>query len=99
MDYKRLVIGTFTCDILVTSSVRLDDSGKGFVSVGGDASIFEITKQDSGHIRIFLDTERVGQSADMVKKTIGTITENMGVEHLRQLRTKFDELDTYDLSR
>jgi hypothetical protein len=32
-------------------------------------------------------------------EAISEITGNMGVEHMRQLRSKFDQLDTYNLSR
>jgi hypothetical protein len=38
-------------------------------------------------------------SKKMVKKSVNDITKNMGVEYLRQVRTKFDQIDTFDLSR
>ncbi|KAF9896305.1 hypothetical protein BX616_007713, partial [Lobosporangium transversale] len=49
-DGKRLVIGTFTCNILVTSCVRLDPEGKSAVSVGGDTQIFVISERDTSKI-------------------------------------------------
>jgi hypothetical protein len=88
-DCKRLVIGMHTCDALVTSCIRLDVHGKGLVSIGGDTHIFEIKEQDSSRIRIFLDAERIKMSKKMVKKSVNDITKNMGVEYLRQVRTKF----------
>ncbi|ORY91812.1 hypothetical protein BCR41DRAFT_403493, partial [Lobosporangium transversale] len=97
-DGKRLVISTFTCDILVTSCVRLDPEGKSAVSVGGDTHIFIISEKDSSKIRIFFDSERVKLCKEM-KKSLCRVTRNMGVECLRQIRTKFDRFNTYDLSR
>ncbi|KAG0195914.1 hypothetical protein BGX28_000388 [Mortierella sp. GBA30] len=98
-DCKRLVIGTFTCDVLVTSCVRLDVVNSASISVGADTLNFEILEQDSRHIRIFVDSERVKAARKMVNQSLEEVNNNMGVEHLRQLRTKFDQLDTYDLSR
>lgn len=98
-DCKRLVIGTFTCDVLVTSCVRLDIINNASVSVGADTLNYEILERDSHNIRIFVDTEHAKAARRMVKKSLLEVTKNMGVEHLRQVRTKFDQLDTYDLSR
>ncbi|KAF9344954.1 hypothetical protein BGX34_005185 [Mortierella sp. NVP85] len=95
----RLVIGTTTCNILVTSCVRLGKSDKAPVSVGADTLNFEIHESQVQHIRIFLDSEQAETASTMVGKSVSEITKNKGIESLRQLKTKFSELDTYDLSR
>ena len=96
-DCRRLVIGTKTCDVLVTSCVGLDD--KTPISVGSETLNFKIMEADVEHIRIFLDSEQVEAAKNMVGKSVLEITKNMAEESLRQLKTKFDQLDTYDFSR
>ena len=91
------MIGTNTCDVLVTSCVGLDD--KTPMSVGSETLNFEILKADVEHIRIFLDSEQVEAVKKMVGKPVSKITKNMARESLGQLKTKFDQLDTYDFSR
>ncbi|ORY88364.1 hypothetical protein BCR41DRAFT_316018 [Lobosporangium transversale] len=98
-DGQRLVIGTFTCDILVTSCIRLDPGGKSAVSVGGDTRNFVIPEKESPKIRIFIDSERIRQCKRLMKGSPSKATFNKDVECLRQVRTKFDRLDTFDLSR
>ncbi|KAK3823600.1 MAG: hypothetical protein J3Q66DRAFT_425627, partial [Benniella sp.] len=95
IDGKRLQIGTKTCDIHVTSCIRLDSTNKAPFSVGGETLNFEISKSEVRDIRIFLDSEQVEAAKGMIGKPISGITGNMGVEHMRQLRSKFDQLDTY----
>ncbi|KAF9345189.1 hypothetical protein BGX34_004965, partial [Mortierella sp. NVP85] len=98
-DCRRLVIGTKTCDVLVTSCLRLGITDKAPVSVGADTLNFEIPESEVKHIRIFLDCEQAKTAKNMIGKSVLEITRNKGMESLRQLKTKFDELDTYDLSR
>ncbi|KAK3818637.1 MAG: hypothetical protein J3Q66DRAFT_282070 [Benniella sp.] len=98
-DCRRLVIGTKTCDVLVTSCLRLGIRDKAPVSVGADTLNFEIPESEVEHIRIFLDCKQAEVAKNLVGKSISEITKNMGMESLRQLQTKFDELDTYDLCR
>ncbi|KAK3812092.1 MAG: hypothetical protein J3Q66DRAFT_286211 [Benniella sp.] len=95
----RLVIGTATCSILVTSCLRLGKRDKAPVSVGADTLNFEIPESEVEHIRIFLDCQQAEVAKHMVGKSISEIIKNMGMQSLRQLQTKFDELDTYNRSR
>ncbi|KAF9154223.1 hypothetical protein BGX21_004183 [Mortierella sp. AD011] len=98
-DGQRLVIGTNTCDILVTSCVRLDNFKENWVSVGGETLNYVIPIQESKNIRIFLDAECIKIAKRMLRKSVSEITENMGVENLRQIRTKFDIQDTFNQFR
>jgi len=98
-DGKRLQIRTKTCDMLITSCVRLDRTSKAPFSLGGATLNFEILEAEVHNIRIFLDSEQVEAAKEMIGKPISEITENMGIECMRQIKSKFDKLDTYDLSR
>ncbi|ORZ09031.1 hypothetical protein BCR41DRAFT_358761 [Lobosporangium transversale] len=96
---KHLVIGTFKCDILVTSCLRLDIKCVESISAGGITQNFNISESESKYIRIFLDKERLQQVEKMENLTCEKITRQMGTEQLRQVRTKFHLMDTYQLSR
>ncbi|KAF9346177.1 hypothetical protein BGX34_004127 [Mortierella sp. NVP85] len=93
-DCRRLVIGTKTCDVFVTSCLRLGIGNNAPVSVGADTLNFEIPESEVEHIRIFLDCEQAKIAKNMVGKSVPEITKNKGIESLRQLKTKFSELDT-----
>ena len=69
----RLVIGTTTCDVLVTSCVRLGESDVAPVSVGGETLIFEVHKSQVRHIRIFLDSKQAETAGEMVGKSVSEI--------------------------
>ncbi|KAF9578001.1 hypothetical protein BGW38_006451 [Lunasporangiospora selenospora] len=99
MNSKRLVIGTLTCDILVTGCIGFGNGSPPSVSVGGSTVVIEIAKNDTSNWRIFLDNERVKQARKIAKKSIIKTTRDMGIWQLRQLRSKFHLLDTYDFSR
>lgn len=98
-DGKRLEIGTFKCDILVTGCLRLDTRSDESVSVGGATQIFDISESDSKDIRIFLDEKSIENAKKAIKMSYSKITKNMGTEQLRQVRKNFHLLDTYELSR
>ncbi|KAF9350203.1 hypothetical protein BGX26_011576 [Mortierella sp. AD094] len=98
-DCQRLVIGSFTCDILVTSCVRLDIVSDAAFSVGGDTLNFEILEQDSHNIRIYVDSEQRKASCKISESSYSEATRNLSIGNLRQIRTKFDQLDSYNLTR
>ncbi|KAI8351076.1 hypothetical protein B0O80DRAFT_416756 [Mortierella sp. GBAus27b] len=98
---KRLVIGSGTCDILVTSCIRLDSKGPELVSVGGSTTCFSLVgDQAIKNTRIFLDvaSERAGHEI-MNQLQTTEINGRHGIKQMRQLRSKFDEATTYALCR
>ncbi|KAF9428178.1 hypothetical protein BGZ76_002027 [Entomortierella beljakovae] len=98
--YNRLVIGTFKCDVLITSCTRLDISiGEETISLGAITDIFKTSSQNSKNIKVYLDEGRVSEVQKMKEMTTSKVTENMGTDRLRQIRTKFNELNSYELCR
>lgn len=93
---KRLVIGTLKCDVLVTSCLRLDNKS---ISVGAETQIFPIGEQDALKLKIYLDVERVKEAKQFVKTTAMQVSKRLSVENIRQLRSRFDRLDTFNLAR
>ncbi|KAF9997555.1 hypothetical protein BGZ65_006870 [Modicella reniformis] len=98
MNSKRLVIGTLTCDILVTGCVGFGN-GSPPVPAGGTTVVIEINDNDSSKWRIFLDNERADQAMKIAKKPVDKVTRDMSIWQLRQVRSKFHMLDTYDFCR
>ncbi|KAF9348748.1 hypothetical protein BGX34_002270 [Mortierella sp. NVP85] len=98
-DGQRLEIGTKTCDVLVTSCIRLDSTSTAPISLGGNTLNFIILESNVQDIRIFLDSKQAEAAKMMIGKSVSELIKNMGLESMRQLRTKFDQLDTYDLFR
>ncbi|KAI7820657.1 hypothetical protein BC939DRAFT_399221 [Gamsiella multidivaricata] len=98
-DGVRLVIGTNTCGVLVTSCIRVDRILEGSISVGGDTRNFEISESELKNIRVFVDNERLGKGKKMKKKTVKKITKDFGADRLRQVRSKFHRLNTFRLIR
>lgn len=89
-DGKKLIIGTRTCNFLITSSMRLD------VNLGTATAHFT----PSTNTRLFLDRATL----DIVKSMLGNQTVNERQQmpilyQLRQLRSKFDQLSTYTKGR
>ncbi|GAA5799033.1 hypothetical protein HPULCUR_004442 [Helicostylum pulchrum] len=92
-DGKKLIIGTRTCNFLVTSSMRLDVHS---VNLGPSTTHFTPTNKT----RLFLDKA----SLDIVKPMLRNETVNECQQmpilyQLRQLRSKFDRLSTYTKCR
>ncbi|KAF9414062.1 hypothetical protein BGZ76_004940 [Entomortierella beljakovae] len=98
-DGVRLIIGTTTCGILVTSCTRIDKIFDGSISVGGDTLCFDILESDVKNIRIYTDKECIKDAKKMKKAKVHTITKNFGIDNLRQIRSKFNILDTYRPTR
>ncbi|KAG9319151.1 hypothetical protein KVV02_000725 [Mortierella alpina] len=98
-DGPRLVIGTQSCNVLVTSSLRLDTLGMG--SVGGSTTSFQLnTADDSKAVKIFLDLESVESAFDLARnKDAWTVSRRNILCQLRQLRSKFHDASTYFLCR
>jgi hypothetical protein len=74
-------------------------SGTAPLSVGGNTSNFVINEQDSPNMRIFLDSKCVKKARKIAGKPLEEVLEKLGVDQLRQLRSKFDHLDTFNLWR
>ncbi|KAF9195850.1 hypothetical protein BGZ49_002953, partial [Haplosporangium sp. Z 27] len=98
-DGVRLVIGTCSCNALITSCVRIDEDVEGSISVGGDTVNFEILENELKFIRIFVDRERITEGEEMAQKTKQAACKDFGIEHLRQIRSKFDIENTFQLLR
>ncbi|KAF9085305.1 hypothetical protein BGX27_003504, partial [Mortierella sp. AM989] len=98
-DGPRLVIGTQSCNVLATSSIRLDTSG--MVSVGGSTLYFQLTTADNSKaVRIFLDRESVESAFELGRdKDAWTVSRRNILCQLRQLRSKFHDASTYFLCR
>ncbi|KAI8595148.1 hypothetical protein EDD21DRAFT_344865 [Dissophora ornata] len=98
-DGPRLVIGTQSCNALVTSSLRLDIPGIG--SVGGSTLSFLLnTVEDSYATKFFLDQESVKAAFDLALNTDAWSVSNQNIlSQLRQLRSKFLDPSTYFLCR
>jgi hypothetical protein len=95
---KRLLIGTLTCDILVTGCIGFSNGSLPSMSVGGSAVTIEIQDNDSSNWRLILDDERVHQVVKLAEMSFENVTKEMGIAELRQLRNKFHMLDTYGSS-
>ncbi|KAG2206304.1 hypothetical protein INT47_007318 [Mucor saturninus] len=92
-DGRKLIIGTRTCNFLITSSMRLDVHS---INLGPSTTHFTPTKKT----RLFLDKA----SLDIVKtmlqeETINKCQQMPILYQLRQLRSKFDCLSTYTKCR
>ncbi|KAF9128937.1 hypothetical protein BGW39_004626 [Mortierella sp. 14UC] len=101
-DGKRLVIGTLLADLLVTSSVRLDQRlGEEGCSVGGTTTTFVINnEEESRAIRIYLDKESMEAGEEIGSNEEAWNVGDMAIVYqLRQLKTKFHEPSTFLFSR
>ncbi|KAF9372007.1 hypothetical protein BGX21_004939, partial [Mortierella sp. AD011] len=98
-DGERLVIGTQILNALVTSSSRLDR--KEPPSLEGKTVSFVLKdEKDSYNTRIYLDKGSVEMVFGLENGTSdGNWSYRNKLEQLRQVRSKFHELSTYNLSR
>ncbi|KAG0322436.1 hypothetical protein BGZ99_003347 [Dissophora globulifera] len=98
-DGDRLVIGTQSCNILVTSSLRLDKDEP--ASVGGSTMSFLLSGlKDSQATKIFLDEYSVESALRLaIDRTVWCISDRNYHAQLRQLRSKFHDGSTYHLCR
>ncbi|SAM05377.1 hypothetical protein [Absidia glauca] len=89
----KLVIGTRTCNMLVTSSLRLDIES---VNMGPGTTHFSPTSAT----RIFLDKESIELAAEILEGVNTSKSQVMPVIYqLEQVRSKFDHMSTYTLCR
>ncbi|KAF9897581.1 hypothetical protein BX616_005323, partial [Lobosporangium transversale] len=98
-DGERLVIGTQSCNFLVTSILRLDTVK--LPSLGGTAVSFRLAQEsDSKAARIYLDQESVKHALELNSdiKAWSVLSEDP-MSELRQLRSKFHDPSTYLLCR
>ncbi|ORZ23915.1 hypothetical protein BCR41DRAFT_296274, partial [Lobosporangium transversale] len=101
-DGCQLVIGASFANLLVTSSLRLDNKNVGSAcSVGGITASFVISSvKDSQAIRIYLDEESIEAARALALNTDSWgVQESAIVYQLRQLRTKFHEASTFMFCR
>lgn len=93
------MIGTQSCNALITSSLRLDS--KAPANVGATTLSFMLsTVKDSMATRICLDEESVDAALAIGrKKDAWSISNSNVLFQLRQLKTKFSDASTYFLCR
>ncbi|KAI8374646.1 uncharacterized protein BYT42DRAFT_414614 [Radiomyces spectabilis] len=90
---KKLVVGTRTCNLLVTSSIRLDIAS---VNIGPGTSHFK----PSENTRVFLDAESVElANENMMNERTIQAQDMLSMFQLKQVRSKFDSLSTYTMCR
>lgn len=102
-DGQKLVIGTQSCNLLVTSSLRLDNADKttSRAYIGATTINFVLdNKVASKNCMIFLDMESVVNAQTLASDTTATGTNKFSyLYQLRQLNSKFDDPTTYYLTR
>ncbi|KAF8981756.1 hypothetical protein BGZ46_002324 [Entomortierella lignicola] len=100
-NQPRLIVGTKSCNILVTSSLRLDVNGEKRNSLGGTTMSFKLSDDRSSRgIRIFLDEKSIEQAHILATdREAWTVDLEDQMTSLRQLRSQFDESTTYSLCR
>ncbi|GAA5808873.1 hypothetical protein MFLAVUS_002272 [Mucor flavus] len=92
-DGKKLIIGTRTCNFLVTSSMRLNFHS---VNLGPSTTHFTPTNKT----RLFLDKASLDVVKPMLRnETVNECQQMPILYQLRQLRSKFDRLSTYTKCR
>ncbi|KAG0170218.1 hypothetical protein DFQ28_001526, partial [Apophysomyces sp. BC1034] len=99
-DGEKLVIGTQVSNVLVTSSIRLDQ--KLPPSVGGTTVHFQLpTIQHSLACQLFVDTESLASAMSMINNRSVNKVSNTGViaQQFRQVRSNFHSPTTYSLCR
>ncbi|KAI9305133.1 hypothetical protein BJ944DRAFT_201527 [Cunninghamella echinulata] len=96
---SKIVIGTQTCNLLITSSLRLDKCLP--PSLGATTNNFFLrSEKDSLATSIYLDKESVEKALILSKNKDTTCLQNSNIIHqLRQLTTKFHCPSTYYLCR
>ncbi|CAO3601382.1 unnamed protein product [Absidia cylindrospora] len=91
----KLVVGTRTCNFLVTSSLRLDANS---VNMGPSTTHFAPSSAITS--RLFLDTSSIQLATALLNDTNTMQSQEMAVLfQLKQVRSKFDCLSTYTLCR
>ncbi|KAI7901761.1 uncharacterized protein BX663DRAFT_513961 [Cokeromyces recurvatus] len=97
-DGEKLVIGTLSCNILVTSSIRIDKAEKPVVGATMHMDLNQ--RYDSLSISIYLDKQSVDRALALAKdKKCISIYNSYFLGQLRQLNTHFDDASTYYLCR
>ncbi|CAO3591759.1 unnamed protein product [Absidia cylindrospora] len=92
-DGQKLVLGTRTCNFLVTASLRLDTMS---VNLGPTTSHFT----PSENTKVFLDTHSIALAKSMLSDPSTSRSQTMpSLYLLKQVRSKFDHLSTYALCR
>lgn len=93
-DGLKLIIGSRTCNFLVTSSLRLDIIS---ASLGPATTHFTPSQTTS---RLFLDVDFiVACKSELSNRTLSRSQVMPSMYMLRQLRSKFDHLSTYTMCR
>ncbi|KAG1139585.1 hypothetical protein G6F37_009342 [Rhizopus arrhizus] len=92
-DGQKLVLGTRTCNLLVTPSLRLD---KESVNLGPSTTHFAPSEKT----RVFVDLESIHSAKSMLSNKRQTSAQDMSLLYqMRQLRSKFHSLSTYTKCR
>ncbi|KAG0379627.1 hypothetical protein BGX24_012416 [Mortierella sp. AD032] len=98
-DGERLLIGTQSCNILITSSLRLDV--KQLPSLGGSTVLFRLSAESaSSATQIFLDQASIKRAFELNSDDKAWSVQSQDqMGELRQLRTKFHDASTFMLCR
>lgn len=92
-DGQKLIIGSRTCNLLVTASIRLDMQS---VNVGPVTTHFVPTDST----RVFLDCASISRVDSMLAdNTTNQVQQMLMMYQLKQVRSKFDHLSTYTMCR
>ncbi|CAO3669214.1 unnamed protein product [Umbelopsis vinacea] len=93
---KKLVVGTRTCNLPVTSSVRIDHQSDHSVEIGPFMANFQPTPNTS----IYLDSLSVEASRKLLQDDeCFRMERGPFLPQLRQLRSKFHTMSTYTMCR
>ena len=89
------MLGTHSCNALITSSIRLDVKGR--VSVGGVTSSFRPQNdKESLATRIFLDQKSISAGLKIAQNEHATyVSSKLKTEQDCPLRSEFDDGSTY----
>jgi hypothetical protein len=93
---EKLIIGTKTCNLLVISSIRIDNSETS-PEVGPSTKSFNPTRQ----VKLYLSKASIVSAQNMMHSDPEQILscDEDPITHIRQLRSRFDHPSTYCLAR
>lgn len=99
LEGAKLVIGTLSSNVLVTSSMRLDIVDK--PSLGGITNNFTLScNKESQQCRIFVDHNMIEQAMTFIDKPdVHRLSDTMILSQIRAIRSKFHTIDAYILCR
>lgn len=93
-ESERLVIGTFSCNMLITLSCTIEENPK--ISVGPSTSSFQPSKQT----RIYLHEKSIKKALALLKnEKCDRLYAHDLIEQVKQIRSKFHRAEAYSRCR